>query len=103
MLSTPTARVNVNPMETTMTETVNEPLLEVKDLRVEFDVRAGIVKAVDGLTMTIYRGKTLGVIGESGCGKSVTARAILNMIPLPGKITHGEIIYHRRLSKDGQP
>lgn len=86
-----------------MSEQINEPLLEVKDLRVEFDVRAGIVKAVDGLTMTINRGKTLGVIGESGCGKSVTARAILNMIPKPGKITQGEIIYHRRLRREGSP
>ena len=85
-----------------MSETINEPLIEVKNLRVEFDVRSGIVKAVDGLTMTINRGKTLGVIGESGCGKSVTARAILNMIPKPGKITQGEIIYHRRLKKEGQ-
>src|SRR5215510_9479382 len=85
-----------------MNETVYEPLVEVKDLRVEFDVRAGVVKAVDGLNMTIYRGKTLGVIGESGCGKSVTARAILNMIPKPGKITNGEIIYLRRRTKDGQ-
>jgi len=86
-----------------MSEQLSEPLLEVKDLRVEFDVRAGIVKAVDGLTMTINRGKTLGVIGESGCGKSVTARAILNMIPKPGKISHGEIIYHRRLRREGSP
>ncbi|MFT3891517.1 MAG: ABC transporter ATP-binding protein [Anaerolineales bacterium] len=90
-------------MTTSTTTTTNEPLIEVKDLRVEFDVRAGIVKAVDGLTMTINRGKTLGVIGESGCGKSVTARAILNMIPKPGKITSGEIIYHRRLRREGQP
>ena len=86
-----------------MSEQLREPLLEVKNLRVEFDVRAGIVKAVDGLTMTINRGKTLGVIGESGCGKSVTARAILNMIPKPGKITQGEIIYHRRLRREGSP
>jgi len=84
-----------------MSETINEPLIEVKDLRVEFDVRAGIVKAVDGLSMTINRGKTLGVIGESGCGKSMTARAILNMIPKPGKITNGEIIYHRLLKHKG--
>jgi peptide/nickel transport system ATP-binding protein len=80
----------------------NEPLIEVKDLRVEFDVRAGIVKAVDGLTLTIQRGRTLGVIGESGCGKSMTARAILNMIPKPGKITHGNIVYHRRLQNNGK-
>ena len=84
-----------------MSKTENEPLVEVKDLRVEFDVRAGIVKAVDGLNLTIYRGKTLGVIGESGCGKSMTARAILNMIPKPGKITQGNIVYHRRVSNNG--
>src|SRR5947208_2710548 len=73
-----------------------EPLMEIKDLRVEFNVREGIVKAVDGFNLTINRGETVGVIGESGCGKSVTARAILNMIPKPGKVTHGEILYHRR-------
>src|SRR4030065_2336074 len=89
-------------METAMSVTISEPLIEVKDLRVEFDVRAGIVKAVDGFTMTINRGKTVGVIGESGCGKSMTARAILNMIPKPGKITNGEIIYYRRLKHGPQ-
>src|SRR5688500_10727083 len=87
--------------ESLMSKTENEPLIEVKDLRVEFDVRAGIVKAVDGLNLTIYRGKTLGVIGESGCGKSMTARAILNMIPKPGKITQGNIVYHRRVKSNG--
>jgi peptide/nickel transport system ATP-binding protein len=84
-----------------MSEMPSEPLVEVRDLRVEFDVRAGIVKAVDGLNMTIHRGKTLGVIGESGCGKSMTARAILNMIPKPGKITNGKVIYHRRVQHNG--
>ena len=84
-----------------MNETQYEPLVEVRDLRVEFDVRAGIVKAVDGLNLTIHRGRTLGVIGESGCGKSMTARAILNMIPKPGKITNGKIIYHRRVQHNG--
>jgi peptide/nickel transport system ATP-binding protein len=88
-------------METDMSENLVEPLIEVKDLRVEFDVRAGIVKAVDGLNLTIHRGKTLGVIGESGCGKSMTARAILNMIPKPGKITNGKILYHRRVQNNG--
>jgi peptide/nickel transport system ATP-binding protein len=76
-------------------------LIEVKDLRVEFDVRQGIIKAVDGLNLSVNRGQTLGVIGESGCGKSMTARAILNMIPKPGKVTQGEILYYRRAH--GQP
>ncbi len=73
-----------------------EVLVEIQNLRVEFDVRAGIVKAVDGVSFDIYRGETLGVIGESGCGKSITARAILQMIPKPGRIANGQVIYHRR-------
>ena len=74
----------------------NNVLVEIQDLRVEFDVRAGIVKAVDGVSFDIKRGQTLGVIGESGCGKSITARAILQMVPKPGKITNGQVLYHRR-------
>jgi oligopeptide/dipeptide ABC transporter ATP-binding protein len=77
-----------------------EPLIEIKDLRVQFNLREGVVKAVDGFNLTINRGETVGVIGESGCGKSVTARAILNMVPKPGKVASGEILYHRTL-KDG--
>ncbi|HEY88948.1 MAG TPA: ABC transporter ATP-binding protein [Thermoflexia bacterium] len=75
---------------------MSEPLLEIKNLKVEFDVRDGIVHAVDGVTFTINRGETLGVIGESGCGKSITAKTVMRMVPHPGKIPAGEIIYHRR-------
>jgi len=74
----------------------NELLIQIQNLRVEFDVRAGVVKAVDGVSFDIYRGQTLGVIGESGCGKSITARAILQMIPKPGRIANGQVLYHRR-------
>ncbi len=83
-----------------MSET-NDILVEVKDLKVRFDVRDGIIKAVDGATFEIRRGRTLGVIGESGCGKSVTARAILQMVPKPGKIVGGEVLYHRRIKSNG--
>ncbi|MFQ5592630.1 MAG: ABC transporter ATP-binding protein [Anaerolineae bacterium] len=76
-------------------------LVEVKNLRVQFDVRDGIVKAVDGATFAIKRGQTLGVIGESGCGKSITAKAIMRMVPRPGKIVDGEIFYHRRIKSNG--
>ncbi|RLC90736.1 MAG: ABC transporter ATP-binding protein [Chloroflexi bacterium] len=75
---------------------MSEPLLEIKNLKVEFDVRDGIVHAVDGVTFTINRGETLGVIGESGCGKSITAKTVMRMVPKPGKIPEGEILYHRR-------
>ena len=81
---------------------MSEKLVEIKDLRVEFVVRAGVVKGVDGVSFDINRGETIGVIGESGCGKSVTARAILQMIPKPGKIAHGEVLYHRQLKGNGQ-
>jgi peptide/nickel transport system ATP-binding protein len=73
-----------------------EPLVEIKDLHVEFEVRDGIIRGVDGFTLTINRGETLGVIGESGCGKSVTAKAVMQMVPKPGKITGGEILYYQR-------
>jgi len=81
---------------------MNDTLIDIKDLRVEFDVRAGIIKAVDGVSVDIKRGQTMGVIGESGCGKSMTARAILQMIPKPGKITHGEVLYYRKVKGDGE-
>ena len=75
---------------------MSEPLLEINNLKVEFDVRDGVVHAVDGVTFTINRGETLGVIGESGCGKSITAKAVMRMVPKPGKIPAGRIVYHRR-------
>jgi len=78
-----------------------DTLIEVKNLKVQFDVRDGIVKAVDGANFIIKRGQTLGIIGESGCGKSMTAKAIMNMVPKPGKIVEGEIIYHRKLGGNG--
>jgi len=80
---------------------MSDLLVEVNDLRVEFDVRAGIVKAVDGLNLEIKRGQTVGVIGESGCGKSMTARAILQMVPKPGKITNGDVFYYRKVKQNG--
>lgn len=75
-------------------------LIDIQDLRVQFDVRAGIVKAVDGVSFDIKRGQTLGVIGESGCGKSITARAILQMIPKPGKVVSGKVLYYRPVKGD---
>jgi peptide/nickel transport system ATP-binding protein len=73
-----------------------EALVEVDNLHVQFEVRDGTVHAVDGVSFAINRGQTLGVIGESGCGKSVTAKSIMQMVPRPGKITDGTILYHYR-------
>ncbi|MDQ4099076.1 MAG: ABC transporter ATP-binding protein [Chloroflexota bacterium] len=72
-----------------------EPLIEITDLCVQFPVEEGIVRAVDGVSFTIPAGKTLGVVGESGCGKSVTARAIMRIVRSPGRIVEGKILYHQ--------
>jgi peptide/nickel transport system ATP-binding protein len=79
----------------------NNLLVEVRGLRIFFQVRDGIVKAVDGLNLEIKRGQTMGIIGESGCGKSIAAKSIMNMVPRPGKIVDGEIIFHRKTSQNG--
>jgi oligopeptide/dipeptide ABC transporter ATP-binding protein len=69
-------------------------LLEVKDLRVSFFTDEGEVRAVDGVSFAIEEGKTLGLVGESGCGKSVTALSLMRLVPSPpGKIVGGEILY----------
>jgi oligopeptide/dipeptide ABC transporter ATP-binding protein len=72
------------------------PLIEVKDLKIYFKTDFGVVRAVDGVDFTIETQKTLGMVGESGCGKSVTARSIIGLIQMPpGRIEGGEILYHR--------
>ena len=76
--------------------TQNDILLEVNNLNVKFYLTEATVHAVDGVSFSIQEGKTLGIVGESGCGKSVTARAILGMVRPPGRITEGDIIYHGR-------
>jgi peptide/nickel transport system ATP-binding protein len=74
-----------------------DALLAVRDLHTHFDTYDGVVKAVDGIDFTIRRGETLGLVGESGCGKSVTARSILKLIPQPpGRIVKGEIRFEGR-------
>lgn len=69
-------------------------LLEIKNLRTYFYTEEGTVKAVDGLDLTLHEGETLAVVGESGCGKSVTSLSVLRLIPSPpGKIESGEILF----------
>ncbi len=76
-------------------------LLELRDLKLHFFTGEGVVKAVDGVSFTMRRGKTLCVVGESGSGKSVAARAILQIVHTPGKIVGGTILYHRPLPSGG--
>ncbi len=71
---------------------INErPLLSVRDLKTYFHTDEGLVRAVDGVTFDLYPGRTLGIVGESGCGKSITARSILGIVDRPGRIEAGEI------------
>ena len=72
----------------------NDLLLEIKDLRVSFPLDEGLVRAVEGVNLTIRRGEVLGVVGESGCGKSITAHSVLRIIPPPGRIDGGQILFH---------
>ncbi|NDD92867.1 ATP-binding cassette domain-containing protein, partial [bacterium] len=62
---------------------MNTPLLEVRDLGVEFDTYGGIVKAVRGVNFSVHKGQTLAIVGESGCGKSVTVQSLMGLIPTP--------------------
>lgn len=68
-------------------------LLEIKDLKTHFFAEDGVVKAVDGVDFEVYQGETLGIVGESGCGKSVTAFSILRLLDYPGKTVGGEVIF----------
>ena len=68
-------------------------LLEVRNLQTYFQTRAGLVRAVDGVSFYVDRGELLGVVGESGCGKSITALSVMRLIAPPGKIVGGEILF----------
>ncbi|MBE3040444.1 MAG: ATP-binding cassette domain-containing protein, partial [Chloroflexi bacterium] len=75
-----------------------ELLLEVKGLKTYFFLDEGTVKAVEGADFALQRGGTLGIVGESGCGKTVTAYSITQLIESPGRIVAGQILFHRRLN-----
>lgn len=76
---------------------MSEPLLQVNQLQVGFDTEAGLLRAVDGVSFELTPGQTLGLVGESGCGKSVTASSIMRLVPSPpGRILGGEIRFEGR-------
>lgn len=77
---------------TLASDAATAPILEIDDLRTHFFTRDGVVRAVDGVTCTLRAGETLGIVGESGCGKSITALSVLRLIPSPpGRIVGGAI------------
>jgi peptide/nickel transport system ATP-binding protein len=79
--------------------TNSEPLLSVRDLKAYFHLDEGIVKAVDGVTFDVRPSEVLGIVGESGCGKSVTMKAILRILELPGRIESGDILWNRQAAR----
>ena len=72
-----------------------DPILTVRDLHTHFIQDEGVVRAVDGTSFDVYAGRTLGIVGESGCGKSVTVRSILRIVERPGRIVSGEMMLRR--------
>src|SRR5919199_2368416 len=74
-------------------------VLEIEDLHVHFHTKLGTVRAVNGVSLKIPRGKVVGVVGESGCGKSQTAFATMQLVPPPGQITQGRILFRPKRSE----
>ena len=74
------------------------PLLQVENLEVEFATDRGVVKAVNGVSLHVGRGETVGLVGESGAGKSVLGRSIMQLVSHPGRIRAGSIFWHGRTS-----
>ena len=76
-----------------MTRHIGDVVLEVEDLHTYFFTRLGVVKAVDGVSFSLRQGETLGIVGESGCGKTMTALSLLRLVPRPGaRIVQGRIL-----------
>ena len=75
---------------------ITSPLLSVKNLKTHFFMDEGVVKAVDGVTFDVYAGQVFGIVGESGCGKSVTMKAVLRIVEPPGKVVGGQIMLQRK-------
>jgi oligopeptide/dipeptide ABC transporter ATP-binding protein len=72
------------------------PILQVRNLRTQFAMPDGIVKAVDGVSFDLYPGESLGIVGESGSGKSVTALSLLRLVPEPGRIVDGQVLFRNQ-------
>jgi peptide/nickel transport system ATP-binding protein len=75
---------------------VSDPLLTIAGLRTSFRIPGGDFAAVDGIDLTVPRGRTLGIVGESGCGKSVLSLSIMGLVPRPGRIAGGQVLLEGR-------
>jgi len=75
---------------------VAEPALQIEDLHISFFTLAGEVRAINGVSLEVYPGEFFGLVGETGCGKTVTGLAVLGLVPKPGRVTRGRILLHGR-------
>ena len=75
---------------------MEEKLLQIRDLRTTFYTREGRVRAVDGVSINIDAGESVGIVGESGCGKSMTAMSVMGLLKKPGKVDSGQILFEDR-------
>src|SRR5690348_14481298 len=73
---------------------MSEPLLTIENLKTYFYTDEGVVRAVDDVSLSIAKGRTLGLVGESGCGKSVTAMSVIRLVSPPGRIAGGRVVLH---------
>src|SRR5579859_3343181 len=80
--------------------TGTDNVVQIENLRVQFRTQVGVVNALNGVSFSIPRGKVLGVVGESGCGKSITGLGVMQLIPHPGKVLAGQIYFRE---KPGDP
>jgi len=98
MTNTPDTQVTMVPPDANRPS--GERLLEIRGLKTHFDTRDGVVKAVDGIDIHVDRGEVLGIVGESGCGKSVMSLSIMGLVPKPGKVVEGTITFDGQLLDD---
>jgi peptide/nickel transport system ATP-binding protein len=90
-----TADVATVPSPRAAPERVGEPILSIRDLATHFVMDEGVVRAVDGVSFDLHAGEVVGIVGESGCGKSITMKSVLRLVQKPGRIVGGKIIYRR--------
>jgi len=95
MQPTPTQTNDAKPMN----EDRGDVVLSVRNLKTHFSTDDGVVKAVDGVTFNLHQGEVLGVVGESGCGKSITMKSVMQLVGKPGRIVDGQILFKR--NRDG--
>jgi peptide/nickel transport system ATP-binding protein len=79
-----------------MTDSERTPLLSIRDLKTYFFLDEGIVRAVDGITFDVFPGQVVGIVGESGCGKTVTIKSVLRIVEEPGRVVEGDIVFRSR-------